>query len=42
MAGSAGWGAAIGIATGAAGGFLYDQNQQAKEAVFQSGHEAGR
>ena len=42
MAGSAGWVAAIGAATGAVRGFLYDRNQQAKEATFQSGYEAGR
>ena len=42
IAGSAGWGAAIGSAAGAAGGFLYDRNQKAKEAAFQSGYEAGR
>ena len=42
IAGSAGWGLAIGAASGAAGGFLYDRNQKAKDAAFQSGYEAGQ
>jgi osmotically inducible lipoprotein OsmB len=36
------WGAAIGAAAGAAGGYLYDQNQKAKQAEYEKGYKAGQ
>ena len=41
-AGNAGLGAAIGAGVGLAGGYLYDQNQKAKEDAYQQGVSAGR
>lgn len=42
IAGNAGLGAAIGAGVGLAGGYLYDQNQKAKEDAYQQGVSAGR
>jgi len=42
LSGSAGWGAAIGAGVGAAGGYLYDQNQKAKEQEYRRGYSAGQ
>jgi hypothetical protein len=42
IAGNAGLGAAIGAGVGLAGGYLYDQNQKAKEDAYQQGVAAGR
>jgi len=41
IAGHTLWGAAIGVAAGAAGGYLYDQNEKAKEAEYRKGYKAG-
>ena len=42
LSGSAGWGAAIGAGVGAAGGYLYDQDQKAKEQAYRRGYSAGQ
>lgn len=42
VSGSTMMGAAIGAAAGATGGYLYDQNQKAKEAEYRKGYEAGK
>ena len=46
IAGNAGLGAAIGVAAGATGGFIYDQHKQAEmrsyDRGFQSGTQAAR
>ena len=34
--------AGLGAAAGAAGGYLYDQNQKSKDAAYQSGYNAGQ
>ena len=41
MAGSPGWGAAIGGAAGLAGGYLYDRNRKNIDAAYRSGYRAG-
>ena len=41
IAGNAGLGAAIGVATGAAGGFIYDQHRQAEMRSFDRGYQSG-
>lgn len=42
IAGNAGLGAAIGGGVGILGGYLYDQNEKAKENAYQQGVNAGR
>ena len=42
MSGHAGWGAVIGAAAGAGGGYLYDKNEKSKEAAYQKGFEEGK
>lgn len=42
ISGNTAMGAAIGAAAGAAGGYLYDQNEKAKEAEYQRGLKAGQ
>ncbi|MCU0970719.1 MAG: glycine zipper domain-containing protein [Gammaproteobacteria bacterium] len=42
LSGSAGWGAAIGAGVGAAGGYLYDQDQKAKDQAYRRGYSAGQ
>lgn len=46
IAGNAGLGAAIGVAAGATGGFIFDQHKQSEmrsyDRGFQSGMQAGR
>jgi osmotically inducible lipoprotein OsmB len=39
ISGHAGWGAAIGAAVGAGGGYLYDKNEKSKEAAYDKGYE---
>jgi uncharacterized membrane protein len=41
IAGNAGLGAAIGVAAGATGGFIYDQHKQAEMRSYQSGYQSG-
>ncbi len=42
FSGNAGWGAVIGTGVGAAGGFLYDQNQRSREEAYRRGVQSGR
>lgn len=39
MSGEAGWGAVIGAAAGATGGYIYDKHEKSKEAAYQQGYE---
>ena len=41
IAGNAGLGAAIGVAAGATGGFIYDQHKQTEMRAYQSGYQSG-
>ncbi|HET8728555.1 MAG TPA: glycine zipper family protein [Alphaproteobacteria bacterium] len=42
IAGDAGMGALIGAGVGAAGGYLYDRNQQSKQAAYERGVQDGQ
>jgi hypothetical protein len=42
IAGDAGMGALIGAGAGAAGGYLYNRNQESKQAAYERGVQAGR
>ena len=41
IAGNAGLGAAIGVAAGATGGFIYDQHKQTEMRAYQNGYQSG-
>ena len=41
IAGNAGLGAAIGVAAGATGGFIYDQHRQAEMRSYDRGYQSG-
>jgi osmotically inducible lipoprotein OsmB len=42
MSGHAGWGAVIGAAAGAGGGYIFHKNEKSKEAAYQQGYEEGK
>lgn len=42
VAGNAGLGAAIGVAAGAGGGFLWDRHRQSQDRSYQRGYQAGQ